>query len=441
MKSISSVRPTGFWINAGLATLAAYFFVTWFNTSSKLAIWHLQEKDVIKNVEGKDFLIVGGTKGIGHALMESLSRRGARVTITGRSVPTNLPKNISFIKSDVSTLKASRDLVRESLKGRTFDTVVFTVGIMSSPQLKRTSEGLEEDLATSYMSRFVIVNELLKVNALVGRKRVFIMGYPGVGSTPTNLDDINFEHTEYSVLHAHLNTVVFNEALVYELAKKRKDIHVFGLNPGIIPTGIRDNLHGGGKTLIGRVVEFLISLVMPTAEQYVERVVLPLVASPQLQKKTGVCFTKYGSVAPMHTWMADAKNRRKVWEASEKLMVKVLGDDPDSASDDSEDEETSEQDAETKGEEELGEEPLEEEQDNPSARAEEEQVKAQEEVPTSNKEEKESSDDRIVKEEEKPMTMDQEEPKQESQEKENQPPVRSARDRDEENVLASAVTA
>jgi NAD(P)-dependent dehydrogenase (short-subunit alcohol dehydrogenase family) len=292
----------------------------------ELAASPLTESEVNANLQGKEFLIVGGTKGIGHALMESVARRGARVVITGRTSPENLPQGVTFVKGDVTTLKATHELAGVLAKDHSYDTVVFTVGIFAGRKLKRTAEGIEEDLAISYLSRFIISDVLIKASAISGRKRVFIMGYPGEDMKPTNMDDINFETTEYSMLPAHFNTVIFNEALVYELARRHPDLHVFGLNPGLIRTGIRDNVHGGETgSLIGKVIETLIGLTNPTAEQFTEKTLIPLVASPELDKKTGISFTKHGSIAPVGKWLSDQANTQKVWEESEKLVKKVLG--------------------------------------------------------------------------------------------------------------------
>jgi len=309
------------------ATITVFLKMHFFSSKPAQAFSPLAESDLKNNVEGKEFLIVGGTKGIGHALMESLIKHGARVTITGRSFTDEtgaLTRGANFVKSDLSTLKAARELVQNELKGRTFDTVVFTVGIFSSKKIQRNSEGVEQDLATSYLSRFIIANELIKANAIQGRKRIYVMGYPGEEQSPVDIEDINFERTDYSAFPAHFNTVVFNEALTYELARRHPDIHVFGLNPGLIQTGIRDNFHGGGSSMMGRAIEFMIGVTMRSAEQYVESTLLPLVASPDLDAKTGVSFSKYGAALPMRKWMSNPENRLKVWEASEKLVNSVL---------------------------------------------------------------------------------------------------------------------
>ena len=289
------------------------------------AVAILSEAELKQNLQGKEILVVGGTKGIGYAVVEGLAKRGSKVTFTGRTAPKHVPNGARFVKNDVSSAKAARDLVQKDLKGLTFDTVVLCVGIISRPNLTRTSEGIEEDLAVSYLSRFVISNELIKANALVGRKRVYIMGFPGEAVEPTDIEDINFERTEYKQWPAHMNTVILNEALVHELARRHPDLHVFGLNPGIIQTEIRDNFHGGKQSVLGNVLETIIGLAFKSAEQYVERYLIHLISSPELSKKSAICFNHGAALVGIGPWMSDSTNRLKAWESSNHIVSKVLG--------------------------------------------------------------------------------------------------------------------
>jgi NAD(P)-dependent dehydrogenase (short-subunit alcohol dehydrogenase family) len=291
---------------------------------SLVTIEALPEADLVKQLKDKQFLIVGGTKGIGAALAKSLTDRGALVTVAGRSKSEETPEKAEFIKADVSSMKNAQELVQSQLKGRKFDTVVMTVGIITRSTLTRTPEGIEEDLAVSYLSRFVVLNELIKAKAIEGRKRVFIMGYPGEDITPTSVEDMNFETTPYKQFPAHFNTVSFNEALVHELARRNTDLHVFGLNPGLIRTGIRDNVHGGESSILGRVLETLIGWTNMNTDKYAERTLIPIMASPVLDTKTGTSFSKKGVEIAPAKWVATPGNPEKAWEASQALLNKVV---------------------------------------------------------------------------------------------------------------------
>ncbi|HYE71970.1 MAG TPA: SDR family NAD(P)-dependent oxidoreductase, partial [Blastocatellia bacterium] len=288
-------------IIALIATIMA-FLRNWFR-EPVLAFDRMTAEDYKREAAGKWFLIVGGTKGIGAGLARALVVNGAKVVVAGRSKNEETPENAEFIQYDASSLKNGIEFAN-SLKGRKFDTVVFAVGIITRSTLTRTAEGIEEDLAVSYLSRFVIANELIRNGNLEGRKRLYIFGYPGEDTKPIDIDDLNFDKSpsQYSQMPAHLNTVVLNEALSYELARRHPDLRVYGLNPGLIKTAIRDNVHGGDSSFLGRSIETLIGLFNPNVEQYVERSLLALVLAPNLQEKSGISFSRKGEVLDRSKW-------------------------------------------------------------------------------------------------------------------------------------------
>jgi len=285
----------------------------------------ISDEEITANVSGKDFLITGGTKGLGAGAAKSLARHGANVIVVGRSTPKELLEitGISFIQADLGTVKGTIELAR-SLSGKTFDTVVLSTGIITRSTLTRTSEGLEEDLAISYLTRFILINEIMKRNMLVGRKRIYIFGYPGNNLSPVSVEDMNFESVKYTQIPAHMNTVVFNESLVHETARRFPDSHVYGLNPGWIETGIRDNFHGGESSLFGRAVESMIGFFNWSVDEYVDQSLIHLLASKTVGEKNSISFNQKGFDIQPKGWAKEEVNRIAAWENSAKLVEKTL---------------------------------------------------------------------------------------------------------------------
>ena len=110
---------------------------------------------------------------------------------------------------------------------------------------------------------------------------------------------------------------------MYELARRHPDIHVFGLNPGLIKTGIRDNVHGGNESFFGRMLESVIGMFNISAKKYAIQTTLPLAINPELDNVTGKCYNQKGKEIKSTGWVADEKNRVKCWEESAKLVAKV----------------------------------------------------------------------------------------------------------------------
>lgn len=242
------------------------------------------------DLRGKTVAVVGGTGGLGRALARVMAARGAKVLVVGQTFRDADEPRIEFIRADLS-LMSEAHRVAGLLPAESLDLMVFTTGIFAAPKRQVTAEGLERDMAVSYLSRMVILREIgprLGQSLPAGhpRPRVFIMGYPGSGQAG-KLGDLNADKT-YSAMGVHMNTVAGNEMLVLDTARRLPRIGVFGLNPGLIKTDIRSNFLGGHKLLFA-LVEGLIGMLNPTAERYAERMV-PLMLAPQLEDRSGLLF-------------------------------------------------------------------------------------------------------------------------------------------------------
>ncbi|MCD6671451.1 MAG: SDR family NAD(P)-dependent oxidoreductase [Burkholderiaceae bacterium] len=241
-------------------------------------------------LQGKKVAIIGGTGGLGRALAKLLAASGAEVTVVGQTHRDTDAAGIRFLRADLSRMQEALR-VAALLPAEQLDVVVFTTGIFAAPQRQETSEGLERDMAVSFLSRLVILREIaptLGAGRPAGqpRPRVFVMGYPGAGQTG-KLGDLNAERS-YGAMAVHMNTVAGNEMLVLDAARRYSHVGTFGLNPGLVKTDIRSNYLGGRK-LLSSLVEGLIGLLTPSAEAYARRIA-PLLFAPELEARSGAFF-------------------------------------------------------------------------------------------------------------------------------------------------------
>jgi hypothetical protein len=82
-----------------------------------------------------------------------------------------------------------------------------------------TADGIERDLAVSYLNRLVILREIVPRlgkarNAARRKPRVLLVGYPGTGQAG-NVNDLNAEKS-YSAFPVHMNTVAGSEVLMLD---------------------------------------------------------------------------------------------------------------------------------------------------------------------------------------------------------------------------------
>lgn len=274
---------------------------------------------------GQRAAIIGGTGGIGRAIARSLASRGAKVTVVGRSFRDRDVPGLDFVQADLGLMSEARR-IGPSLPAEALDLLVFTTGIMAGPKREATAEGIERDLAVSYLSRLVILRAMadrLGTSGGARRPRVFVMGFPGWGQK-ANLADLNSE-ASYGRMRAHMNTVAGNEALVRESAERYPGFDTFGLNPGFVKTDIRGNLFGG-KTWLFHLVERLGGLVSKDPDAYAARL-LPLFAAPELSGKSGRMFDDKARPILPSAWL-DAASQARVIAASEALVAQKTGHAP-----------------------------------------------------------------------------------------------------------------
>ena len=254
------------------------------------------------------------------------------MTIVGRRDPEPCLAQAKFIRKDLSLMKNAKDLVNEIDSGKAFDSIVFSNGITAPQERQVTEEGLEIDLAVSFLSRLAFMKKLFD-NAKFGSKRmdmkvkprIFILGYPGK-NYECELDDFN-SNKNYSPIAAHMRTVVGNEALVeYVSLRFDRSINVFGVNPGIIKTGIRENLLGKTKeSYISWGVEAAIGLVAQSADQYAENILIHLLVSPAYESgKCNTLFESNGSELKPSTFLSEkVRNRVRIIQEAEDLLEKA----------------------------------------------------------------------------------------------------------------------
>lgn len=258
------------------------------------AIQWQHKKASTLSLAGTKVAVIGGTGGIGRALSRLMAAQGADVVVVGRTFRDSGTPRIAFIEADLTLMSEARR-VGERLNVEAVDQLIFTNGIIAAPKRQVTPEGIERDLAVSYLSRLVMLEQVLpRLGAArtraTAKPRVFIWGFPGSGQK-ANIDDLNSEHA-YSMMPAHSNTVAGNEALVLWLAERYPHINFYGINPGVLKTNIRGNMLGE-DSVKHRAMEWIVGLVTPTPERYATRMV-PLLVSPDIENDSGAMFNRKG---------------------------------------------------------------------------------------------------------------------------------------------------
>lgn len=276
------------------------------------------------DLTGKRLVVVGGTNGLGRAIASLALQRGAEVEVAGRTLRDGPHERLRFTPVDLSSLRAATDVGRR-LHVEPVDVVLFTNGIFAARGREETAEGVERDMAVSYLSRMAMLRGLaprLGTERSDGAAppRVFIMAAPGTGALG-NPADLNADAGRYRAMTAHMNTVAANEALVITGQDRLPGPAYFGLNPGVVRTGIRSNYLGDGSAL-HRFTEAMVAAVSPAPETYAARMV-PLLFNPDLTGRTGLMFSSKG-VPILPSKGMDQARANRFFDASETLLHQAL---------------------------------------------------------------------------------------------------------------------
>ncbi len=206
--------------------------------------------EVLEGVDlsGKRVLITGVSAGLGVETARALVAHGATVVGTARDLnkartalaqvfpnqANNLP--VELIEADLASLKSVRKAADEILaRGKPFDVIIANAGVMACPQGK-TADGFETQFGTNHLGHFVFVNRLVPL--LKSGGRIVTLSSAGHQISDVNLEDPNFERTEYAPFTGYGRSKTANILYAVALDKrlKARGIRATALHPGGIQT-------------------------------------------------------------------------------------------------------------------------------------------------------------------------------------------------------------
>lgn len=180
--------------------------------------------------KGQVALVTGGTKGIGKAIADTLSNKGAQVVVTARTAPAEKTEGHYFIASDLSKLEGAEVVSKEIIEkyGR-IDIIINNAGANLSPgggYSALSDEHWINDWELNFLS-VVRINKALLPTMIAQQSGVIINISTGAAKQPI------WEMTmSYSSAKAALNA--YSKALASELGSKGIRVNV--VSPGVVKT-------------------------------------------------------------------------------------------------------------------------------------------------------------------------------------------------------------
>ena len=217
-------------------------------------------EDVLQGVDlhGKRILVTGVSAGLGVETARALAAHGADVVGAARDlkkaeaataeVRTAAAANggsLELIELDLASLASVRAAADALLaKGQRFDVIIANAGVMATPY-GRTADGFETQFGTNHLGHFVFVNRIATL--LNDGGRFVSLSSSGHRFANVDLEDPNFDHTEYApfVGYGRSKTANILFAVEFDRRHKSRGIRATAVHPGGIQTELGRHLEEG----------------------------------------------------------------------------------------------------------------------------------------------------------------------------------------------------
>ena len=206
--------------------------------------------DVLQGVDlsGKRILVTGVSAGLGVETARALAAHGATVVGAARDLDkaraaTEVVRaqaanggSLELVQLDLASLASVRACADGLLAaGKPFDVIICNAGVMATPK-GTTADGFETQFGTNHLGHFVLVNRIASL--LKPGSRLVNLSSAGHRFSDIDLDDPNFEHTDYTEFGAYGRSKTANVLFAVEFDRRHRaqGIRAVAVHPGGIQT-------------------------------------------------------------------------------------------------------------------------------------------------------------------------------------------------------------
>ncbi len=211
--------------------------------------------DVLAGIDltGRRYLVTGASAGLGEETTRALAARGAAVTMAARdaeraaaaearvraAVPDAEVEVLSLDLASLADVRRAAEVFRANHDR--LDGLINNAGVMACPHAT-TVDGFELQIGTNHIGHFELTRLLMP--ALGAGSRVVALSSAGHRFSDVDLDDPNFEHSDYEPWVAYGRSKTANALFAVELDRRLRDrgAHAFSVHPGGIMTELGRHL-------------------------------------------------------------------------------------------------------------------------------------------------------------------------------------------------------
>jgi len=201
-----------------------------------------------QDLRGKRVLVTGVSAGLGVETARALAAHGAEVIGAARDLskaeaataPVRAQAanggSIALVQLDLASLESVRRCADRLLdEAKPFDIIIANAGVMACPK-GLTADGFETQFGTNHLGHFVLVNRIAAL--LRPGSRLVNLSSAGHRFADVDLDDPNFEHSDYSEFTAYGRSKTANVLFAVEFDRRHKarGVRAAAVHPGGIHT-------------------------------------------------------------------------------------------------------------------------------------------------------------------------------------------------------------
>lgn len=206
------------------------------------------------DLSDKRVFLTGVSAGLGVETARVLVAHGAHVVGAARDLDKARratagiegPGKLSFVECDLGSLASVRACANAlQARGETFDVVIANAGVMAVPEKRETADGFEMQFGTNHLGHFVLVNRI--AGLIKDGGRLVNLSSAGHRYADVNLDDPNFETTEYTPFGAYGRSKTANMLFAVEFDRRHRDrgVRATAVHPGGIRTELDRHMGDG----------------------------------------------------------------------------------------------------------------------------------------------------------------------------------------------------
>jgi NAD(P)-dependent dehydrogenase (short-subunit alcohol dehydrogenase family) len=218
------------------------------------------------DLSGKRVLVTGVSAGLGVETARALAAHGAQVVGAARDLAKAETAtaavraqaahggSLELVELDLASLASVRACADALLAdGRSFDVVIANAGVMAAP-FGHTADGFETQFGTNHLGHFTFVNRIAALIAAGGR--LVNLSSSGHRFADVDIDDSNFEHTDYDpwIAYGRSKTANILFAVEFDRRHKERGIRATAVHPGGIRTELTRHLDDGAlEATVGQI--------------------------------------------------------------------------------------------------------------------------------------------------------------------------------------------